>query len=252
MAAFFLKVSIVFLIIFTAVCLFKQQGPRSVFREWIDKTRRFFKPKQQPVRQSVQQPVQQPVPQSVPTYGDVEKPVWIGTPLHGGNYMAEICVCQKDGTPLTGYDRIYVDEQPILIGRGRERKRFGAYCKLALPESNGAVPTTSRDQASLQVVKGQLILSDIHGSDAFGSDGRQRHGVTRLADTNRMIGRGYAIFGEATFDLGDYLIKIRNLTPQQTAAPREAGTYGTADQPYEAGTFGAVQAGARALPVIND
>lgn len=133
-----------------------------------------------------------------------------GRPAKEGTRV-RISVSDHSGV-LLGAKEVYIDDSPLLIGRGTDRTGFGS--KLCLPDTSDD-PTTSRIHGFLVSEDGSLRLQDCYDREsAFDDSGKQIHSVSKDHRTSKYIGDGFVIDSGKTaeVDIGDYILKIRNLT----------------------------------------
>ena len=138
--------------------------------------------------------------------------------------QAQITVFDHGGS-FIGMKTVYIDDAPLLIGRGSESNGFRS--KLCLPDITEE-PTTSRTHCTLENDNGDLVLRDCYDqSVAFDPSGRQIHSVSVDCRTNEYVGNGFVIDcgGHADVDIGDYVLKIKNLS---RVSLRSVPTYGRA------------------------
>ena len=129
------------------------------------------------------------------------------------------------GGSFIGTKTVYVDDNPLLIGRGTETNGYGS--KLCLPDITEE-PMTSRTHCILENDNGNLVLRDCYDqSVAFDSSGNQIHSVSVDCRTNEYVGNGFVIDcgGHADVDVGDYVLKIKNLS---SVSLSNVPTYGRA------------------------
>lgn len=124
---------------------------------------------------------------------------------------------------LLGTETVYVGDIPLLIGRSKERNGYES--KLCLPDVSDE-PTTSRTHCTLVNNGTNIVLKDCYSKkEAFDNNGDQIHSVSKDNRTGDYIGNGFVVDcrDEAEVDIGDYIIKIKNLT---VPSPRVVPTYG--------------------------
>ena len=133
-----------------------------------------------------------------------------GSPAKEG-IQVQISAFDHSGN-LIGTKTVYADDDPVLIGRGTESMGFKS--KLCLPDISDE-PTTSRTHCILVNNAGSLVLKDCYDrEEAFDDCNNQIHSVSKDYRTNKYIGNGFVIDsgGKAEVDIGDYILKIKNLT----------------------------------------
>lgn len=133
----------------------------------------------------------------------------------------QITVYDHNGAVI-GTKTLYVDNDSLLIGRGKEKTGYNT--KLCLPDICDR-PTTSRTHCIIVKEDEKIFLKDCYDREEAFDDANQIHSVSNDYKTNTYVGSGFAIgCGEtAEIDIGDYILKIKNL---YHSSPRGVPTYG--------------------------
>lgn len=142
--------------------------------------------------------------------------------------QTQITVFDSDGE-LIGTKIVYIDNVPLLIGRGTDKMSYKQ--KLCLPDISEN-PTTSRTHCIITNDSGNLFLQDCYTKEtAFDDYGNQIHSVTNDYKTDEYVGNGFLIkSGEkGEVDIGDYVLRLKNLShPGYRSVP----TYGHKTEAY--------------------